>query len=95
MVFFFLLTCDRELTAPVADNPLDPENSETDGDPFNLTLAPVLEGVQLGWQPLTSLAPDNYLIYRKQADESEYALAATINHPSSMYVDTVEGIYLP
>ena len=90
-LFFILATCDRQLVEPVSDNPLDPENTETGGDPFNLTLGTVIEGILLDWQPLITLEPEKYLVYRKDAPNSAFVLAGEVNHPGSTYTDILDG----
>ena len=66
IIVTFFLTCKEKPTAPDSDNIFDPQNSETAGNPFDLTAAIDYGGVYLTWQAINAGILKSYRIYRSE-----------------------------
>jgi len=69
-----LFSCDDALPPqPYHDNPLDIENPDTGGDPYELTAIIAGGGIKLRWQQISQPQPVGYNIYRRR-DEGSYTV---------------------
>ena len=73
--FLFVLVilssgCDQEIVDPQFENPFDPGNTETNGDPLSLSVYVDSSACILTWTPVDSPAPDEYVVYRKSDSDS-------------------------
>ena len=87
---FLLLTCTEEPpSAPGRTNPLDENNPETGGDPFNLTAQIAGGGIQLTWNIVPLGTVTRYNIHRK-VDDGTFELEYQVNGKyTSSFVDTL------
>lgn len=88
LLFGILFSCCLDgPSAPIPDNPLDPENSQTHGDPFQLQAVLLQQGVRLFWQPVHIILVERYLILRDQI------VIGSVNADTLMYWDktTLKG----
>ena len=84
----FFLQCEQQPTAPEYDNPLDPENPATGGDPFNLQAEIAGGGIQLSWTLLDIAVIEHYSIIKK-TDTTDFQLFyETPGDTISSYIDT-------
>ncbi|MDP8229454.1 MAG: fibronectin type III domain-containing protein [Candidatus Electryoneaceae bacterium] len=82
------ITCDFESpTAPVHDNPLDPENPETGGTPYNLQAEMTADGVRLNWSAIEWLSLTGYNLYRRVDDDDFVNIQQTATSVTT-YLDT-------
>ena len=84
-----ILSCTGDMPPePVRDNPLDENNPETGGNPFELQAEIAGGGILLTWETVSVASVDGYHIYRK-VDESEYSLLTNIEDKDiSNFTDT-------
>ena len=87
LIFTIIISCTGDIpTEPVHYNPLDADNPDTQGDPYNLQID-ISDGcVKLTWdlfewQPLTGFS-----IYRKQ-DNGSYSLLTQVDASTDSYTD--------
>ena len=67
-LLFIIYTCDRQLIAPVRDNPFDVENGLNSGDPFSLQTTNYPHYVLLSWEyTYEKPIPERYILYRINA----------------------------
>ena len=87
---FILLTCtEKPPTAPGRTNPLDENNPDTGGDPFNLTAQIAGGGIQLTWNIVPLGTVSGYNIHRK-VDDGTFELEYQVNGKyTSSFVDTL------
>jgi|GEM_PF-3567551 len=73
---FFLIAvffnCDKMPPRPQIDNPLDPANPATGGDPFDLELMLIGGGIKLQWNAVDLPDLSGYRIYRSENPDSIY-----------------------
>jgi len=70
----FFLQCEKQPTSPQFNNPLDPKNPATGGDPFNLQAQISGGGITLNWTLLDIQQIDHYCLYRKVDDDTVFQL---------------------
>ncbi len=78
VVVFALMSCVDTPSKPIHNNPFDPLNPDTHGDPYNLSASLVDSGILLewdavDWQPLTG-----YSVLRSCDDEDAFAPLAQV-----------------
>ena len=80
--------CNKKPTAPKADNPFDPANVQTSGDPFKLTARIANGGILLQWTkpPMKNLKAFN--IYRSEQEKGTYKKIKNISANTTNYTDT-------
>jgi len=84
-----ILQCEKQPAKPEYDNPLDPGNPATGGDPFALTAEIGGGGVQLWWQAVTSVGSmEGYNIYRKIDADSYLLLMEISGNTVNSYIDS-------
>jgi len=99
-------SCAKRPSAPGRDNPLDPENPATGGDPFHLAARAERGVVVLTWDEVPIAGSVGYSVYRSRAAESlatapdtladslgatTFSDATPIHAASSYYVVTVRN----
>jgi formylglycine-generating enzyme required for sulfatase activity len=72
-------SCDKRPSAPDYDNPLDPENPATKGEPFSLTAAISNGGITLNWTKASHPEVVKYNIYRSEQAATGYSRIFTTN----------------
>ncbi len=65
IIMLIFASCDMEVPTPVRDNPLDAQNPDTHGDPYNLQAEIAAGGVRLSWQAVEWEPLTGYNLYRK------------------------------
>jgi|GEM_PF-1096180 len=84
----FFLQCEQQPTAPEYNNPLDPNNPATGGDPFDLQAEIAGGGITLNWTLLNISAIEHYTLFKK-ADTAEFQLLYdTPDDTISSFIDT-------
>jgi len=73
IIFSIIFHCSK-LTPPDYTNPLDTENPETQGDPFELKAEVDNEEIFLSWNSVSMTAINGYKIFRKEIDERDFAV---------------------
>ena len=90
-VFIILLAltvaCDKKPTEPTNDNPFDIENTETGGDPFQLSAIIANGGITLNWNKPDFENLQSFRIYRSENETSGYAEIGTATAIQTQYVD--------
>ena len=89
MLALMIIACTEDPpTAPGRTNPLDEQNPQTHGDPFNLQAEIYGGGVRLTWQTVNVGSVVGYNIHRKM-DDGAFALKYQLDGKfASSYVDT-------
>ncbi|GEM_PF-3097955 len=82
-----LAACDTKPTAPVRDNPFDPNNPQTGGDPFTLTAKIGGGGVTVEWQLPDFDALKAFNIYRSETEKTGYDKIGEVQKDKRKYVD--------
>ncbi len=87
----FILTaffaCEKKPTAPVRENPFDPKNIQTKGDPFKLTAKIANGGILLEWnKPKGDITAFN--IYRSEQEKSGYSKIKNLPANTNRFTDT-------
>jgi len=82
----FLSYCTDLPDKPVFDNPLDPRNPVTGGDPFHLEAAIGDGGILLTWNEVHIPSLLRYKVYRKESKKSSYSAVGTAT--DTTYTDT-------
>ena len=87
LISSLLTFCGEKPTEPKRDNPFDPANPQTGGDPFELTVKIANGGVMLNWNK--PIFPDikQYKIYRSEEKSTGYLELATTENEQTQYVD--------
>ena len=94
MIIFVLLTsllllsCQDMPSRPEYSNPLDSENPQTHGDPFQLEASIAEGGILLKWNALTLTEIAGYRIYRSETGEENFSSIAATEKISTAWVDT-------
>ncbi len=83
----FFTACEKKPTAPVVDNPLDIENTETTGDPFQLTAQIGNGGITLNWNKPAIKSIKTFNIYRSEQENTGYKKVGSTNPNTTIYVD--------
>ncbi|MBM3239228.1 DUF1565 domain-containing protein [Candidatus Poribacteria bacterium] len=86
-ILFCLFTCGEEQDEPQLTNPFDPENPETQGDPFHLSVKLKERKSVLTWKEPLGCEFDNYIIYRRVGNDTEVKIA-TVPRGTTRYTDT-------
>ena len=82
-----LLTCTQKPTEPLNDNPFDPKNTTTCGDPFRLTAQIANGGITLTWNKPAVAGLANFKIYRSEQESSGYSALQQVGAATTQYVD--------
>ena len=88
LLFAVFITCAEKPTEPVRDNPLDENNPQTGGDPFELTAEIAGGGIQLNWQTVEIAGVIGYNIYRNVNDSSFTIYHEVDDRNTASYIDT-------
>ncbi len=81
IVLILLSSCsDRE-----RQNPLDPQNPDTQGKPVGLSVVSLLDTIHVSWQPMRLQDLTGYLIYRRLAGEPDFSLLAEVPASADHY----------
>ena len=86
--FIFLTCTDEPPTAPNRTNPLDENNPETNGDPFNLTAQISGGGIQLNWDTVGLENVIGYNIHRGIDDDGFSMNYEVDGRNTSSFTDT-------
>jgi hypothetical protein len=86
-VLSILFSCAQKPTAPSNDNPFDPENQVTQGDPFRLQASIANGGITLRWNDLRIAGLAEFIIYRKTETESQWRRLVSQAAGQTTYVD--------
>ena len=87
VLLILLSACNKKPTAPKADNPFDPANVQTSGDPFKLTAKIANGGILLQWTkpPMKNLKSFN--IYRSEQEKGTYKKIKNISANTTNFTD--------
>ncbi|MDP8238179.1 MAG: SUMF1/EgtB/PvdO family nonheme iron enzyme [Candidatus Hatepunaea meridiana] len=86
LTFILVISCVDTPTEPVADNPLDANNSGTSGDPYRLSTEIADGGVRLTWQAVDVNDLAGYNVYRKE-NNSAFSQFHQVNSTTTTYTD--------
>ena len=86
-IITMFFACDTKPTEPVRDNPFDPNNSVSGGDPFQLTAKIAGGGITLGWTIPDIKDTQSFKIYRSETENNGYAELAVSTDKQTQYVD--------
>nr|MBC8205405.1 hypothetical protein [FCB group bacterium] len=87
IIALLIFGCAKKPTSPSSDNPFDPENPYTGGDPLGLTAAPLNEGIMLCWNKPAFPSLTGYKLYRSFDEDSlQYNLLAQLQ--DTVYLDS-------
>ncbi len=86
LVSFILLSpaCDKKHEEVVLDNPFDPDNPETQGDPYNMRAEVTGDSVSVKWNEIPDI--DGVAVYRSTSPDSGFERVGTST--SGEYMDT-------
>jgi uncharacterized protein (TIGR02145 family) len=87
-LFIVIIFCSKEPTEPQTSNPFDPENPNTQGDPFNLTAQIANGGITLNWTTPSIEGLQYFKIYRSEQETSGYSSIHQADNATFQYVDT-------
>ena len=88
LFLMLVIQCEKQPSSPVYDNPLDPQNPGTGGDPFGLSAEISGGGITLTWTPVINIRSEFYRIFRK-LDLDEFELFyETDSLAQTSWVDT-------
>ena len=82
------IQCEKQPSSPVYDNPLDPQNPGTGGDPFELSAEISGGGITLTWNPVININSETYRIFRKLDLEDFELCFETDSLAQTSWVDT-------
>jgi len=85
-VIAYLFSCDEMPPQPEMDNPLDPANPSTGGDPFQLDLTLVSGGVRAEWDTVDIPNLSGYRLYRSENPDSIY-LHLLVETTAAFFID--------
>ncbi len=85
--------CDSKPSEPVADNPFDPLNPDTGGDPFNLTAVYQDGGVSLGWNEIAVPGLAGFTLFRMSDRESVFARLDSADADAIQWKDTAPAYF--
>ncbi|RLD12660.1 hypothetical protein DRI50_08805, partial [candidate division KSB1 bacterium] len=82
-----LFSCVQKPTAPTNDNPFDPKNQSTQGDPFHLQASIANGGITLQWQipPVNDL--DHFELYKSVDSDQDFNLLKQLPATTTTYTD--------
>ena len=83
----FYSYCNEKPTEPQPVNPLDVQNEETGGDPFQLEAGIDNGGVTLKWYKLDIAALSGYVIYRSENDSNGFKKISNVTDQVLSYTD--------
>ena len=87
LYFVIIWTCSKEPTRPVNDNPFDPANPATGGDPFRLQAQIANGGITLTWNRPAVQGLASFRVYRSEQESSGYSRMATVDRNTTQYTD--------
>jgi len=82
------LSCGDDPAAPTRDNPLDPGNPETGGDPFGLVATVEAASIRLDWVRPEGPAIEGFLVLRQDGGAGEFSEKATVSAAVTSWADT-------
>jgi len=88
-IFLVILSCETKPTSPSDDNPFDPNNTSTSGDPFKLQAVIANGGITLTWNAPQFENFESYRIYKRENENSSYSVLNTLNKSQTQYTDTI------
>ncbi|MBN2709846.1 MAG: hypothetical protein JXR46_12440 [Calditrichaceae bacterium] len=87
IILSVFLACDKKPTAPEYNNPFDPENPVTGGDPFHLTAVIANGGITLNWTKPVIDDLQNFKIYRSEQENTGFNLIQTTHAVTVQHID--------
>ncbi len=87
LVLTTMIHCEKDPAAPERDNPFDPKNVQTGGDPFQLTAKIAGGGITLEWTKPNFSDLQSFKIYRSENENSGYSELGTTTASKTDYVD--------
>ena len=87
VAILLLWNCTDKPGSPVSDNPFDPENPETGGDPLALSAATQSDGILLTWNEPALPDLTGYKMYRSMSED--FLLDSLLTQtPDTVFLDT-------
>ncbi len=83
-----IINCEKKPIAPQRDNPFDPQNIKTGGDPFKLTAKIANGGILLEWNKPSVDDLKSFNIYRSEQGISGYSKLENVNANTTNFTDT-------
>lgn len=87
LVAMFFANCEKKVTAPDHDNPLDAANPATSGDPFQLRASISGGGVTLTWNAVNISSLKGYHICRSETGTGSFVRLASVLKNNTYYID--------
>ncbi len=82
-----LFTCVQKPTAPTNDNPFDPENQSTQGDPFHLQASLANGGITLQWQIPAVADLHHFELFKSVDSDQHFNLLERLSATTTTYTD--------